>query len=318
MDFHALYDYFCYPTIYGKNIPDPNWCLFYMVYSKTENIKGNCASEVIVLFKKNRIKFILLLLIFLGMATMIYTPSKVKSEYYQGEPTVFVHGYKGTANSFDYLLDRFENDYGWGNKGLVYYVTSQGHIIDFNLNKWRQAPVFVQIILENNRASFADSTEWISQVLLHMKDNYNIDSVNLVGHSMGGILSLKYTMDFAGHGYPSVNKLITIGSPFGGIYSESYFQIHKDDAATDLKPGSLALDLLKESTFPAETKVLSIGSTGDAVALPESVQTLRTIIPSEHLQEIMIDNEDLGHSALHENAEVDKLINSFLWQDGGQ
>ncbi|WP_084268685.1 alpha/beta fold hydrolase [Oceanobacillus damuensis] len=252
-----------------------------------------------------------------GMIIILNLPNKTKSELYLGEPTVFIHGYKGTANSFGFMLNRFEKKYGWGNKGLIYRVSKEGQIRDFNMSKGKHAPAFVQIILENNRASFADSTEWISNVLKHMKEKYYIDSVNLVGHSMGGIISVKYAMDYDGKDYPRVNKIIAIGSPFDGIYSEEYFHIHQDAAAMDLKPGSLALQLLKEGTFPADIEVLSIGSTGDVIALPESVQALRTIIPNGNLQEIIIENEKLGHSALHENKEVDKMIHSFLWQDDG-
>ncbi len=252
-----------------------------------------------------------------GVVGVLYMPNKTKSEFYYGEPTVFIHGYKGTVNSFGSMLHRFEKKYGWGNKGLVYYVSKEGRIRDYNLNRGRNAPTFVQIILENNRANFADSTEWVSSVLHHMKEKYQMESVNIVGHSMGGIIALKYATESAGNDYPKVNKLITIGSPFDGIYSEEYFRLHRDPAAIDLKPDSLALQLLREGTFPSDIDVLNIGSTGDVVATPKSVQALRMIIPSGNFHEIMIENEKLGHSALHENKEVDKMIHSFLWQDDG-
>lgn len=268
---------------------------------------------------KDILKITVPLLLFFGVIMLISTPNNAEPDHYEGEPTVFIHGYKGTANSFGSMLERFEKEYKWGNKGYIYFVAKDGQVIDFNLNKNNHNPIFVQVVLENNRASFADSTKWISNVLQHMKDNYQANTVNLVGHSMGGIIALKYTKDFAGQeGYPHVSKLITIGSPFDGIYSEAYFQIHKDPAAEDLKPDSLALQLLREGNFPSYTQVLNIGSTGDAVALPKSVQALRTIIPREQFREMIIQNEKLGHSAMHENEQVDKMIHSFLWQDNGQ
>ncbi|WP_010651821.1 alpha/beta fold hydrolase [Oceanobacillus massiliensis] len=267
---------------------------------------------------KLMIKISAALLLALGIITILSVPNKAKSEHYTAEPTVFIHGYKGTANSFRHMLDRFENEYKWGKKGFVYFVSKEGQIRDYNLSKGKYAPTFIQIVLEDNRASFADSSEWISSVLLHMKEKYHIDSVNLVGHSMGGIMAVKYAMESEKNGYPKVNKLITIGSPFDGIYSEEYFQIHKDPAAADLKPDSLALQLLRKSPFPDDIEVLSIGSTGDIVALPESVQSLRNIIPNDNYHEIMIEDDSLGHSGLHENKEVDKMIHSFLWQDTGQ
>lgn len=231
------------------------------------------------------------------------------------EPAVFIHGYKGTENSFDNMLERFEYTYEWGKKGLVYYVSSEGKINDYLiLNKQEEQPLFVQIIFENNRANFTETTEWLALALRHLKENYGADTVNLVGHSMGGIVSVKYSMEYASIDYPAVNKLITIGSPFDGIYDETYFERNQDPAAFDLIPGSPALHELRENSFPSHIAVLSIGSTGDIVAEPESVHAIREIVPGEQLEEEMIEDRRLGHSALHESVTVDHLIHSFLWQ----
>jgi uncharacterized alpha/beta hydrolase family protein len=254
-------------------------------------------------------------IILLGVIAILYLPNKVSSGFHSNQPTVFVHGYKGTANSFGFMLDRFENEYRWGNKALVYYVASNGRIHVRNLNKGQGDPTFVQVIFEDNRASVEDEAKWLASVFEHMRQNYYIDKVNLVAHSMGGLVSVKYLESYQGDKFPAVKKLITIGSPFDGIYAEEYFQINQDAAATDLKPDSAALKLLHENPFPKNIDVLSIGSAGDMIAVPESVQALRTIVPDDQLQEIMINNEDLGHSGLHENRTVDKIIHSFLWQD---
>ncbi|MFC2947862.1 alpha/beta hydrolase [Virgibacillus sediminis] len=264
--------------------------------------------------KKYMITATMVLILFAGI--LLYQPNKPVSDIHHGNPTLFVHGYKGTANSFGYMLYRFEEEYKWGNKGMVYYVTSTGRIRDYHLSKGRGEPVFVQVIFQNNRASFEDTTHWLASVAAHMKENYHVEEINLVGHSMGGIVSLKFLQEYEGEKYPSVDRFIAIGSPFDGIYSQEYFQIHHDEAATDLKPGSLALELLRKSDFSRNTEVLNIASTGDNVARPESVQSIRTIIPSEQYNETIIVDEELGHSALHENGQVDWMIHSFLWKDG--
>ncbi|MBM7599798.1 putative alpha/beta hydrolase family protein [Virgibacillus halotolerans] len=254
-------------------------------------------------------------IILLGVLTILYLPNKASSGFHTQQPTVFVHGYKGTANSFGFMLDRFEHEYHWGNKALVYYVAENGAIHVHNLNEGQGDPTFIQVIFENNRASLEDGAKWLAAVFDHMQQNYYIDKVNLVGHSMGGLVSVKYLESYQGDVHPNVKKLITIGSPFDGIYAEEYFQINQDAAATDLKPNSAALKLLHEGDFPKNIDVLSIGSTGDMIAVPESVQSLRTIVPDNQLQEVMINNEDLGHSGLHEDEAVDRLIHSFLWKD---
>lgn len=267
--------------------------------------------------KKYIIKTAFFVLIVVGIAVIAYMPEQAKSQ--QNPPvTVFVHGYKGTYNSFGNMLERFEHDYNWGNKALIYRVSNTGNIRIYNMNKGKREPVFIQVIFANNRASFHDGAKWLARVLQHVKQQYQIDQVNIVGHSMGGLTSLKYIEEYQDDSlYPTTEKLITIGSPFDGIYNPTYFQINRDAAATDLKPNSAALQLLRSTkqTIPDDLEVLSIGSTGDPIARPKSVNALRMIIPEDQLQTVMIENKALGHSELHENVRVDHLIHSFLWNN---
>lgn len=254
----------------------------------------------------------------LGLAAFLYMPNKTKSEEYDGIPTVFVHGYKGTKYSFGRMLKRFEKEYEYGNLGMTYFVNSDGSLHTRHLAGNNGKPLLIQVVFENNRTSFAETTGYLGKVLHHLKEAYDMDTVNLVGHSMGGIVSLKYTMEYNGEAYPRVQKLVTIGSPFAGIFDPNYFITHTDLGAEDLKVDSIALRLLHTTPFPEQVKVLSIGSTGDTVAVPESVAKLRTIVPAEQLEEVMLEDETLGHSALHEHEGVDHLIYRFLWKDSAQ
>ncbi|WP_085993479.1 alpha/beta fold hydrolase [Oceanobacillus senegalensis] len=246
----------------------------------------------------------------------VHVPNEAKSENNFGVPTVFVHGYKGTKNSFGSMLERFE-DNGWGKKRFIYYVSSRGRLTDHYVNKEASNQTFVQIILRNNRASFSDSTEWLATVLRHLKDKYDIDTINLVGHSMGGLISMKYMMEYQSNDFPKVHRFVAIGSPFDGIYSQKYFKINHDRAATDLKPHSLAFQLLHKGRIPREVEVLNIGSTGDPISIPKSVKAIRKMVHPSQLTEIIVQNDKLGHSELHESLQVDKMIHSFLWQDEG-
>lgn len=250
-----------------------------------------------------------------SITVITYLPEQAKSQQSSSSATVFVHGYKGTYNSFGNMLERFEHQYNWGNKALIYRVSRDGKIRVYNMNKGKTEPVFIQVIFDNNRASFDDGAKWLAKVLQHMKQHYQIDHVNIVGHSMGGLISVKYMEEYQDDSkHPTTNKLITIGSPFDGIYNQLYFQYNQDPAATDLKPNSAALQLLRltKQAIPEDLQVLSIGSTGDLIARPKSVKALRMIIPKDQLQTVMIQNKALGHSDLHENERVDHLIHSFL------
>ncbi|MFD1038295.1 alpha/beta fold hydrolase [Virgibacillus byunsanensis] len=273
--------------------------------------------------RKHIIGLTTLCTIIICVLVMTNFPKETKSELEinTSNPTVFVHGYKGTHNSFGSMLGRFEEEYKWGNKAIVYRISKQGDLRRYNLNKGKREPAFIQVIFEDNRANFIDTTQWLSKVMNDLRVAYHIDTVNLVGHSMGGIVALKYLEEYQhSERFPMMDKLITIGSPFDGIYSETYFQLNRDPATIDLRQDSSALQLLQKNkqSIPNRLRVLNIGSTGDLVATPQSVQALRTIIPSDQLEEVMIKNDDLGHSELHENKEVDYLIHKFLWQDDVQ
>ena len=257
------------------------------------------------------------ILLFVGVLSVVHSIYR-ENIVIDGEATVFVHGYKGTENSFGNLLDRFEYTYQWGKKGLVYYISSEGNINDyFLLREEEDQPIFVQVVFENNRAEFAETTEWLSSVLQHLKEEYAVETVNLVGHSMGGIVSTKFSMEYTSVDYPAVNRLVTIGSPFDGIYDEQYFEINQDPAAMDLAQDSPALTELRENNLPVHIQALSIGSTGDLVAEEESVLAVEEVIPKEQLETMIIEDSMLGHSALHENVTVDHMISSFLWENEG-
>lgn len=257
-------------------------------------------------------------IILIGVVVVMYTPTEAKSEKQSyTDPTVFVHGYKGTFNSFGNMLDRFENKYHWGHKALVYQISKNGTIHVKNMQANGEDPEFIQVIFEQNRGSFDDSVVYLSKALQHMKENYQFDSINLVGHSMGGIISLKFIKEYLNESddFPIVQKYVAIGSPFDGIYQESYFDVNQDAGAHDLMPDSEAIQTLysNENMFPEDIDVLSIASTGDVVAVPESVSAIENIIPAGQLKTILIENQYLGHSDLHESEKIDELVHTFLY-----
>src|SRR5690625_3435301 len=254
-----------------------------------------------------------LLTILIGMVSYWLILKKEKSK---GCVTVFVHGYKGTYNTFGPLIRRFEKKYRWGRKAAIYYISSSSDIHIMDLKNIKHENTFIQVIFGNNRANFEDYTKWLSLVMEDLKNKYQHATFNLVGHSMGGITAIKYLEDYQNsRKFPRIDKLIVLGSPFDGVYSKEYFEIHKDPATTDLKHNSTALQLLRNNSYkiPKSIDVLSIGSTGDVIAEPESVDTISKIVDNDQLKKVMIDRKEIGHSELHEDEVVDHMIYSFIW-----
>src|SRR5690625_3036731 len=127
-------------------------------------------------------KLLAFCIIIIGAFFLLGAPFKAEQEI--SEPTVFVHGYKGTFFSLGFMLERFENIYENGNIVRVFYVGENGEIQEYHLNNNSSGAQFVHVIFENSRADFEDTTGWLAEVLVSMKASYGADSVNLVGHSM--------------------------------------------------------------------------------------------------------------------------------------
>ncbi|WP_010529322.1 alpha/beta hydrolase [Lentibacillus jeotgali] len=274
--------------------------------------------------KKHVISIIVIFSLIIGVFSWFYAPGETKSEEQIKNATVFVHGYKGTKNSFGNMLKRFENKYGWGQRALVYRISPAGNL-DVNVYGKETGdvtdPIFVHVIFDNNRASIQNTSAWLAKVLAHMKETFQFNIVNLVGHSMGGLVTMDYTQTYQNKRmYPKVNKLVAIGTPFDGVYNEDYFRIHHDPAAENLKPDSEALKRLRlnKDVISEQLRVLSIGSTGDSVAVPQSVGAIKNIVPEAQLTYEMIHDNTLGHSELHEDVRVDRMVYSFLNSENEQ
>ncbi|MDQ0215324.1 putative alpha/beta hydrolase family protein [Oikeobacillus pervagus] len=246
---------------------------------------------------------------------LLYKNDLVRSQNYPIDetPTVFVHGYKGTFNSFNSLLDRFENQYKWGKRGLICKVTKKGKVMITGEFPKDGDRLFIQVVFENNRATFKDTSLWLSKIMRTLKEHYGINKVNIVGHSMGGIVSTQYIQTYKNKHYPKVEKFVTIGSPFLGISRESYYKVNSGASVRDLRPQSKALKAIHQQKLPSSIHVLSIAGKGDQVVSVRSALALKKLAPKKKYKEVVIEDLAIHHSGLHESQEVDQLIGDFLW-----
>jgi len=109
--------------------------------------------------------------------------------------------------------------------------------------------------------------------------------VDLVGHSMGGMVSRYYAA--LDGGAPRVRNLITVGSPHRGT-DVSGFGLGRP--SRELVPGSPLLERLDTARLPAEVKCTAIWSRSDALVPGAGSAHLRGV------EEIIYD--DLGHLSL--------------------
>ncbi|KMY55728.1 hypothetical protein AC623_18770 [Bacillus sp. FJAT-27231] len=256
------------------------------------------------------------LLIFIGYDTLI---ASSRTNASPPNVTVFVHGYKGTAVSFRSMLERFEKDHRWGKTTIICHVKANGQVVFNEIGKVPSSGrLFVQLIFEDNRASFQDTAYWLSKALHALHETYKFENVNIVGHSMGGIVSVKFLEEYTKKpGYPFIHKLVVIGSPFSGLKDKDYLKRNWGPAAADLMPNSAALQTLlkQKDSFPSDMNVLAIAGTGDQLVSVDSVLTLEKIVPRSRFQKAVIADRRIDHSGLHESEKVDRLIGRFLWSE---
>lgn len=241
-------------------------------------------------------------------------------------PTLFIHGYGGTFYTFSRMLSRFE-EANYGEKLLTIEVESDGSISESG--NWQDGSPnpFIQVIFADKNNNEWNQADWIKAVLVYLKTTYQIDEVNLVGHSMGGVSSLKYLVTYGNEEtQPVVKRFVALGSPFNdfveGNENQTIKELHQN--GPHVLSGRYNEYSVAIRQYPASTKMLNIvgdiqdGSKSDGTVSVNSGLSIGHLMESNNFdyREQVITGKYSFHTKLHENRQVDKLIAEFLWDDG--
>ncbi|MFB1050241.1 alpha/beta fold hydrolase [Paraliobacillus sp. JSM ZJ581] len=264
--------------------------------------------------------FMCVILSFLVLLAFVYAKPTDSTKQHEHTPTLFVHGYKGGPRSFETMLNRLEKKQ-LGEKTMVIHVASNGKIATSG-DLAEKHPSFIQVIFQNDRATIAQQTQWMENILHQLKEVYNIRQVNLVGHSMGGLTATNVILhNTKKNTIPTIKKLVVIASPFKGIDSPNYFLVNTGEAAVDLKTRSEALKkmIANKEKFDPTIDVLAIAGvidqTGtDGIVSLISAMGIEEIVNEDQLQREIFNDNKATHSGLHEHTGVDQKIGSFLWK----
>lgn len=247
---------------------------------------------------------------------------KVKDAYSKSDvPTIFIHGYGGTINSFGGMIERLTNE-GKTKKEMLITVQSDGTLkVDGQLSKTKNNPS-VQVLFTANKDNEWNQTEWIYGVLKYLKQQ-GVDQVNLVGHSMGGVSSLRYLTTYnQPSDAPTIKKFISIGAPFND-FTESSESI--DDVLAN-GPDVQASRYLDYSNgienVPNKLPILLLAgklnvdtATDGTVPLNSALATYSLLkTHGNPIKYQIFTGPNAQHSQLHENLEVDKAVANFLWK----
>lgn len=236
-------------------------------------------------------------------------------------PTLFVHGYSGTKNSFGGMLKRFEKN-GWGKKELIMTVTSVGSITTTGSLSGKEDNPMIQVIFQDNKNTEWSQTKWLYNCLAFLKKR-GVEEVNLVGHSMGGVSGLRYLMSYPNDiSQPKVLKFAAIGAPFNDFLDTSSAQ----NIADLLKNGpsevssryqdyeNLAVNLAQDTKFLLLAGQLDKNTFNDEMVPTTSALAVNSLLKQTNVVTTKIFyGPKAQHSQLHENEAVDQEVANFLW-----
>jgi triacylglycerol lipase len=196
-------------------------------------------------------------------------------------PVLLIHGYLATRGSL-HLLER--------------HLARRGHVV----LSYPMGPI--------NLRDIRDSAGLIARKVESIVAQTGVPRVDIVGHSMGGLVGLYYLKRLGGQ--QRVRRLVLLGTPTHGTWSAllGLFTAPLGLASLQLLPGSPFLRELGESPLPPGADVISIGALRDWMA-PVASTVLEGV---RHLA------LPTGHSGLLVDEEVADVVASLLRETAGQ
>ena len=183
-------------------------------------------------------------------------------------PVLLIHGFLGTRGSM-YIMERRLND-----DGVC--------VFSFNLGVLNTRDIRSSAFLIHRK---------IESILTQAR----VDKIDIVGHSMGGLIGLYYVKKLGGH--DKVRKLVMMGTPLGGTWSALLGVATvglMSPSSWQILPRSSFLEELKRGALPPSVRYYSIAAERDWVCPPAS-----TVL--EGARQLAV---PLGHSSLVVSGEV--------------
>jgi len=155
---------------------------------------------------------------------------------------------------------------------LAYRLRQAGfrHVYSINTPPWRDLETLTEILVRK-----------VDELRL----THKVEQVDLVGHSMGGMIGRNYVQHRGGSS--KVGRLVTLGSPHQGS-KLAPFALSK--MGRSLQPGSTFLKRFNQGDWPETTMVTTIYSRHDNIILPIDSARIKGL-PAVEL-------DGMGHTAL--------------------
>ncbi|UMT80232.1 alpha/beta hydrolase [Staphylococcus roterodami] len=242
-------------------------------------------------------------------------------------PTIFLHGYGGSANSEKFMVKQAEKR-GVTKDVITAYVSKDGEVtFKGKISKNAVNPI-VKIELKNNRQGYLDkNATWFKNVLTKLQSEYKFYKFNFVGHSMGNLTFAQYMMTYGNDkSLPQLNKQVNIAGTFNGVLNMNEdvneISVDKDGKPSRMNQPYQQLRVLKDIYKGKGIEVLNIygdlkdGTHSDGRVSNRSSKSLKYLLGNspKSYRESKYEGESAQHSQLHENENVANELIDFLWK----
>ncbi|RXT59061.1 alpha/beta hydrolase [Lacticaseibacillus chiayiensis] len=237
--------------------------------------------------------------------------------------TLYLHGYSGGAGSTNTLIRRAEQI--GATKVLTATVAKNGKV-HWTGDAHHVSKPIVQVIFQDNKNPDAvKQADWLATINRQLYQRYGVRNVNFVAHSMGNMAVMFYAVRNQDQGkLPKMKHYVAIAGHFDGIIGMGdephQIKLANNGYPTPMDENYAELARLR-NRFPKGVKVLNIygdlddGSDSDGRVSNNSSRSLRYLVSTRaaSYREKEYFGRDAQHSALHENLQVAKAVDSFIW-----
>ncbi|AEV94722.1 alpha/beta hydrolase [Pediococcus claussenii] len=256
---------------------------------------------------------IVLIVAFLGFKKYNTTDSilkKVQSDAGNNDTvTIFVGGYGSSPNAFNDMVNAFHNN-GLTTEKIRVNITNNGKI-DVDTKQKQLKNETIQVAFKRNKDPLYQE-KLFPKVMKKLHLEYNVNKVNLVGHSMGGLIELAYLTGNHRNEYPKVIKFATIATPYKRFFkTNNNISRSVDQIESNLK------------NVPSNLQVLNMGGhingkDSDGVVPVAGIKEFGPMIKphvASYKERIFEGTEgQVQHSNLRHNSKVIDTLAEFLWK----
>lgn len=274
-------------------------------------------------------KLLVVLLLLTGLLTGC-THRVATHKYVQSTtPTLFFHGGGSSYRAEEHMAQAAKKA-GVTNTIIRAMVDRRGQVrLAGQIKSGAVNPIVEVNYADNRQLNYHKHGIWATHVVQALQQQYHIKSINMVGHSLGNISLIYYSLENSGsRKLPKLRKQVDIAGHFAGLNFRDVPAAVRQPAGLKLnaagKPNHMnatyrEMTRLRQVLPKNQVRVLNlygnIGHHTDGTVPNVSSLSLKYLVAprAKSYREHEFTGKLARHSKLHDNPQVDRVLIHFLW-----